>query len=100
MLVLGAVWCGFWSLFQGETSWEPPDKGWFAGWVAYYVLTACVLVVLWWKRAQAWVIVITPIASTVITVLGLLTLPLLPSPTPDPSSLRLGTKFAGGVSFR
>jgi hypothetical protein len=80
MLVLGLLWCGFWALFQGERSWQPSDKGWFAGWIAYYVLTAAVLVLLWWKRARDWVIVMTPIASTVITIAL-----LLPGWVPTPS---------------
>lgn len=82
MSLLGLLWCGLWSEFRGDTPWEPNDKGWFAGWIAYYVLTGAVLVYLWWKRVRAWVIVTTPIASTVLT-LALVLIGLVPDTSAD-----------------
>jgi hypothetical protein len=68
MTLLGLLWCGFFSSFQGETPWEANDKGWFAGWIFYFGLMAVVLVYLWWKRVRGWVIVITPLVGTFLTL--------------------------------
>jgi len=96
MLVLFLLWCGYWlPLLQGETWWQPSDKGAFAGWIAYYVLTAVVLVFLWWKRVRAWVIVLVPIASTVITI-ALLLPGWLPAPGMTGSDQSTAT-FADGL---
>jgi hypothetical protein len=61
MIILGTAWCGFWAGFQGDTPWEAWDRGWFAAWVVQFLLVASLLVLLWWRRAPMWMIVVTPI---------------------------------------
>lgn len=67
MLVLGLLWCGLLALAgQGDTPWQPADRGFFAAVCVQFVVISALLVFLWSKRARALVIMTTPIAIQVL----------------------------------
>ena len=68
MLVLGTLWCGALAFMQGDTTWEPWDRGWFAGWAVQFCVVGGVLVYLW-HRSRAWMIVLAPIAIQLLAML-------------------------------
>ena len=82
MLLLGLLWCALFSLAgQGDTPWEPNDKGWFTAWIVQYIVIGALLVLLWSKRVHRLLMVVTPIAIQALPLF----LPLGPSTNPDAS---------------
>lgn len=63
MVALGLALCGAIATHQGDTPWEPSDKGWFVGWAVHFLVIGGLLVLLWWLRARAVWIVVAPVLS-------------------------------------
>jgi hypothetical protein len=66
MFLLGTLFCGVAAISQGDTAWEPWDRGWFAAWVVQYFVVGGLLVYLWWRRSRAWAIIVAPVAILVL----------------------------------
>lgn len=66
MLSLGLAYGALMAMDQGETHWEPSDKGWFAGWVVHFLVVGGLLVVLWWRRSRSLTIVVAPLLTGVL----------------------------------
>ena len=69
MLVVGAAWCLLWVGVQGETPWEPTDRGLVAGWIIHFVVISAVLVLMWSRRVHWGVMVAAPIMSEIVALL-------------------------------
>lgn len=69
MLAAGLAVCGLMATQQGDTAWEPSDRGWFVGWVVHLVLIGGLLVLLWWLGARSVWILSAPVVTGLLAFL-------------------------------
>ena len=69
MLFAGVGACGAAATQQGDTAWEPPDRGWLVGWALHFLVIGALLVLLWWIGARAVLIVTAPVVTGLLAFL-------------------------------